>query len=78
MQKLLAAGIVIIVAGMIVLGISAAGQGQGSAGGAIFIGPFPIAFGTGPGGASLALLSVVIGAIMIGLTLVWLRAARTP
>jgi len=78
MQKLLTVGIVVILAGMIILGISAAGQGQASVGGAIFIGPFPIAFGTGPGGTSLALLSVIIGAVMVGLTLLWLRSARTP
>ena len=78
MQKLLAVGIVVILAGMIALGISAAGQGQVSVGGAIFIGPFPIAFGTGPGGTSLALLSVIIGAVMVGLTLLWLRTGRAP
>ena len=77
MQKLLAIGIVIMLAGIIVLLISAAGQGQASVGGVIFIGPFPIAFGTGPSGDSLALASVVIGAIMVGLTLLWLRSVRT-
>jgi uncharacterized membrane protein len=77
MQRLLAAGIVIILAGMLVLVISAAGQGQASVGGAIFIGPFPIAFGTGPSGTSLALVSVIIGAVLIGLTFLWVRGART-
>jgi uncharacterized membrane protein len=78
LQKLLAAGIVIMLAGMLVLVISAADQGQASVGGAIFIGPFPFAFGTGPSGTSLALVSVVIGAVMIGLTFLWVRGARTP
>jgi uncharacterized membrane protein len=76
MQKLLAAGIVIILGGILILGISAAGQGQASVGGAIFIGPFPIAFGTGPNGTSLALVSVVIGAVVVGLSLLWARGAR--
>ena len=78
MQRLLAAGIVIMLAGILVLGISAAGQGQASVGGAIFIGPFPIAFGTGPSGTSLALVAVLIGAVMVGLTFLWMRGARTP
>ena len=77
MQKVLAAGIVIILAGMLVLGIGAAGQGQASVGGAIFIGPFPIVFGTGPEGTSLALVSVVIGAVMVGLAFLWLISVRT-
>jgi len=78
MQRLLAVGIVIMLAGMLVLGISAAGQGQASVGGAIFIGPFPIAFGAGPSGTSLALVSVVIGAVIIGLTFLWTRSLRSP
>ncbi|HMD78672.1 MAG TPA: DUF131 domain-containing protein, partial [Nitrososphaerales archaeon] len=60
MQRLLAAGIAIILAGMLVLIINAAGEGQASVGGVVFLGPFPIAFGTGPSGSSLALASVVI------------------
>lgn len=76
MQRLLAAGIVIMLAGMLVLIISAAGEGQASVGGVVFLGPFPIAFGTGPSGSSLALASVVIGAVMVGLTFLWLRGTR--
>jgi uncharacterized protein (TIGR00304 family) len=75
MQKLLAAGFAIIVAGMILLVVSAAGQGSVSAGGVVFIGPFPIVFGSGQNGGELALISVVIGAIMVVFTLLWFRSA---
>jgi uncharacterized membrane protein len=37
----------------------------------VFIGPFPIVFGSGPGGGFLALVSVVIGGIMFALLLLW-------
>lgn len=56
-----------ILAGFGVLIAGSAAQGTVSAGGVVFIGPFPIAFGSGPGGRELALGSVVIGAVMIAL-----------
>jgi uncharacterized membrane protein len=76
MQKLLAAGIVIMLAGVLVLMVSAAGSGQASVGGVIFLGPFPIVFGSGENGNLLALISLVIGAVMVALTLLWIRNAR--
>jgi len=75
LQRLLAAGIVIMLAGVVVLIISAAGSGQASVGGVIFLGPFPIVFGTGQNGGLLALVSLVIGAVMVVLTLLWIRNA---
>ncbi len=71
MQKLLGAGLVIILAGIGLVLAGAAGQGSASTGGVVFIGPFPIVFGSGPGGTSLALLSVVIGGVMLALLLFW-------
>jgi uncharacterized membrane protein len=71
LHKLLIAGLLIFLAGFGMLLVGAASQGSSSAGGVVFIGPFPIAFGSGPGGQSLALLSVVIGAVMVGLMLLW-------
>ena len=41
-----------------------------SAGGFILIGPFPIVFGTGNNGEGLALLSVVLGVLMVALLFV--------
>jgi uncharacterized protein (TIGR00304 family) len=54
------------------------GQASTSVGGVVFLGPVPIVFGSGPGGWALALLSVVVGAVMVILLLVWTwRPART-
>ena len=71
MQKLLALGLIIFLAGFGLLFVGAAGQGSVSTGGVVFIGPFPIVFGSGPGGGTLALLSVVIGGVMLALLLLW-------
>ena len=71
MRKLFAAGLLIVLLGLAVLLVGTASQGSASVGGAIFIGPFPIVFGSGPGGSTLALLSVVIGGVMLVLVLMW-------
>lgn len=63
--RLLFTGIIIIIAGMILLMFSVASQGSISTGGFILIGPFPIVFGTGQNASILALLSIIIGAIML-------------
>ena len=55
--------------GLIIVG--SATQTGASVGGVVFIGPFPIAFGSGPNGSSLALVSVVIGAVMVVLVMLW-------
>jgi len=71
LQKLLAAGVLIFLLGFALIILGSATQGGASAGGVIFIGPFPIAFGLGPNGASLALASVVIGGVMLVLVVLW-------
>jgi len=71
LQKLLAAGVLILLLGFAAIILGFATQGGASAGGVIFIGPFPIVFGSGPDGSSLALLSVVIGAAMLVLVILW-------
>jgi len=48
-----------------------AGQGNVSTGGVILIGPFPIAFGSGPSGLALVLVSTVIGGIIFSLLILW-------
>jgi uncharacterized membrane protein len=78
LQRLLAVGICVIVVGMVILLASVASQGQVSGGGVIFLGPFPIVFGSGPSGGLLALISLVIGGIMVALTFLWVRSPRTP
>lgn len=68
---LLGAGLLMIFAGFALVFVGAASQENASSGGVVFIGPFPIVFGTGPGGGELALLSVVIGAVMVALLILW-------
>jgi uncharacterized membrane protein len=66
-------GLLILLAGFGLLLIGSASQGSASAGGVVFIGPFPLVFGSGPSGPSLALISVVIGGVMVALLLLWGR-----
>lgn len=75
MQKLLTAGVLIILAGFTLVLLGSTGLGNVSTGGVVFIGPFPIVFGSGPGGGWLALLSVVIGGVMVALLVLWGRRA---
>jgi len=71
LQKLFLAGLVIILIGFGLIIVGSATQAGASTGGVVFIGPFPIVFGSGPNGSSLALVSVVIGAAMIVLVMLW-------
>ena len=71
MRRLLTVGLLVFLIGFTLIFIGSATQGNASAGGAVFIGPFPIAFGAGPNGSSLALVSVVIGAVMVALVMLW-------
>ncbi len=71
MNKLLWLGIAVLLAGMVLVVAGSAGQGNVSTGGVVFIGPFPLVFGSGPEGWQLALASVVIGGIMLALFLIW-------
>jgi uncharacterized membrane protein len=70
-QKLFALGLLVVLAGFVLILLGAGAQGGASAGGVIFIGPFPIVFGSGPSGLPLALISIVIGAVMVALFLLW-------
>ena len=71
MQRLLTVGLLIILLGFALIIIGSAAQGSASTGGVVFIGPFPIVFGSGPNGSSLALVSVVIGGVMVALVTLW-------
>ncbi len=73
MRKLLALGFLVFIAGLALIMAGTMGQGSVSAGGFVFIGPFPIVFGSGPGVAELAVVSVVIGGVMLALLLLWGR-----
>ena len=56
---------VVIIGIILIIVASLLGGGSASVGGVIFIGPFPIVFGAGPGVAWLILISIVISVIMI-------------
>jgi len=78
LHRLLAAGLLILILGFALIVIGSSTQGGASAGGVIFIGPIPIAFGSGTNGSSLALISVVIGGVMLALVMLlgWRIATR--
>jgi uncharacterized protein (TIGR00304 family) len=64
--RLYAVGFLLLFAGLILLFLgSATSASSASFGGVVFIGPFPIVFGSGPGGATLALISIVVAVAMI-------------
>ena len=65
MNRLLVAGLLIIIAGVAVLLLGSASQGGVSTGGFILIGPFPIVFGSGTNGGQLATLALAVGVLMI-------------
>lgn len=71
MQKLLVLGFLVFLAGFGLIAFGSVGQGSVSTGGVVFIGPFPIVFGSGPGGWVLALMSLLIGGVMITLYVLW-------
>jgi LPXTG-motif cell wall-anchored protein len=74
-----AAGFGIIMVGMLLIGASSAlsGSGSTSTGIVIFIGPFPIVFGSGPDAAWLILIGLIIAAISAVLFVVRRRKAET-
>ena len=65
---LLVLGFAFVIIGVIlVMAASLLGGGSASVGGVIFIGPFPIVFGAGPGAAWLIAISIVISVVMIAI-----------
>lgn len=70
-QKLFLAGVLVFLVGFVLIAAGSLGQGNASVGGVVFIGPVPIVFGSGPGGLVLALGSLLIGAVMVALLLLW-------
>ena len=68
---LLAAGLLMVAVGFGVVFAATVGEGSASVGGVVFIGPFPIVFGSGSDGWPLAMGSLLVGAVMVGLVLIW-------
>ena len=71
MNRLLGLGVAVMIGGFLLLAVGSQGQGNVSSGGVVFIGPFPLVFGSGPQGWQLAITSVVIGGVMLILLLLW-------
>jgi uncharacterized protein (TIGR00304 family) len=70
---LFAVGILVVLAGFALVAYGSMSQGSVSTGGFILIGPFPIVFGSGGNGPQLAILSVLVGIVMLVLLTLWAR-----
>ena len=77
MNKLMTAGTLMVAVGIALLAFGASGQGGGSAGGFVLIGPIPIVFATGSYGEELAILSVLAGILIIIVLFMALSRFRT-
>jgi uncharacterized membrane protein len=74
MMVFLFVGFAVIIVGIIlVILASAFGGGSVSAGGVIFIGPFPLVFGAGPDAAWLIVISLAVAVLMFVLFFVLRR-----
>ena len=73
MKRLMAAGMLAMLLGFALLFATAAPSGNVAIGGVVFVGPFPIVFGAGPGGWALGVGSAVVGAIAVVLLILWSR-----
>lgn len=76
-QRLLVLGFTLVFLGFAIVVVGSLSSGQVSTGGFVLIGPFPIVFGTGGNGSTLALLSVVAGLIVLFFSLLSLVAWGT-
>ncbi|MEM4713156.1 MAG: DUF131 domain-containing protein [Candidatus Bathyarchaeia archaeon] len=75
-MKLFLIGFFMILVGVMITVVAALlfGEGVGSFGGFILIGPFPFVFGAGPEAPWLALFAVILGILSITLSfLLWRR-----
>ncbi len=77
MRGLFAVGFLLVAAGVVLLAYGSLGQGNVSSGGFILIGPLPIVFGTGSNGGELALISVMVGIVMVFMLLVAIWRLRS-
>jgi uncharacterized membrane protein len=64
-SRLYLAGFLLVLAGIALLFIGSAGSSSASFGAVVFIGPFPIAFGSGPDAGTLILIGVAISIAMV-------------
>ncbi len=77
-SRLYALGLLLVFAGIALVALGGLGTGSASFGGVVFIGPFPIVFGSGPGSGLLALTTLVIGAVMVVTFYLFVLLRRRP
>jgi uncharacterized membrane protein len=65
LSRLYFVGFMLLLAGVVLLFVGAAGSSSTSFGAVVFIGPFPIAFGSGPGAGALIVIGVLISIAML-------------
>ncbi len=63
--RLYIVGFLLVLTGVVLLFIGSAGSSSTSFGAVVFIGPFPIAFGSGPDAGTLILIGIVISIAMV-------------
>jgi uncharacterized membrane protein len=68
--------LVVVILGLALITVGSLGQGNVSTGGFILVGPFPIVFGAGNAGGTVAVLSVLLGLVMLFLLYMGLRRVR--
>jgi len=66
-------GILLVFVGVIVVVVASVVSGSGNVGAVIFIGPFPIVFGSGPNATWLILVGIILAVISILVFLVMNR-----
>jgi uncharacterized membrane protein len=75
-NRIYALGLLLVFVGFGLVAIGGLGSGSGSFGGVVFIGPFPIAFGSGSDPGLSALTAVIIGAVMVVSLYLWALMRR--
>lgn len=69
-------GFIVLLIGTLIFFAGSFQSSSASVGGVIFIGPFPIVFGSGPDSGTLVLASLIIVAMMIAMFFSYILLAR--
>ena len=64
-SRLYVVGFLLVIVGVVIVTFGSLGSGSASFGGVVFIGPFPIVFGSGPDSGLVALTALIISAVMV-------------
>ncbi len=72
--NLIILGIALVFVGIVIVVVVSVISGFGSVGGVIFIGPFPIVFGSGPNAVWLILIGIILA--IISVVIFWIMNRR--